>query len=87
VAASAAMQGTHATSEQLEAAKKYSSVGAEAASGEKLNSSSIANADAKKQSKGQTTVIQDNSTNIVSAGAKQPGVLKETPRDLPAHQQ
>jgi GH24 family phage-related lysozyme (muramidase) len=56
-------------------------------SGTKLNESSIQNADAKKQSKGQTTVIQDNSTNIVSAGAKQPGVLKETPRDLPAHQQ
>jgi hypothetical protein len=75
------------TQSQLEKAQTYSSLGAEAASGEKLNSSSIENADAKKQSKGQTTVIQDNSTNVTSVGAKQPGVLKETPRDLPAHQQ
>jgi len=75
------------TQSQLEEAQKYSNLSSEATSGEKLNQSSIENADAKKQSKGQTTVIQDNSTKIVSAGAKQPGVLKETPRDLPLHQQ
>ena len=68
-------------------AQSYSQESGVANSGDSLSQSSIANADAKKQSKGQTTVIQDNSTNIVSAGAKQPGVLKETPRDLPAHQQ
>lgn len=56
--------------------------------GEKLNGASVANADAKKQSKGGTTVITDNTnTTIASPSGKPMTLTNPTPQDRPAHQQ
>lgn len=55
--------------------------------GTKLNDSSVTNADMKKQTKGNVTIVNDNSTTaVVGSGGKLMTITNPTPQDRPAYQ-
>jgi putative chitinase len=69
-------------------AQNYSQESSGTATGDTLNQASVENADAKKQSKGGTTVIADNTTTAIAPHSGKPTTITNpTPQDRPAYQQ